>query len=269
MSALEKTSAFAPSALAGRICIVTGAGSGIGRAITLRLVELGAHVTGLGRRAEKLAETEAAAAHLPGRFRFDTCDIRDHETTAAKIAAASEANGLDLLVNNAGGQFYAPALAISQRGWSSVVDLNLNAAFNLIKSAHPYLARNRGAVVSISLSGIDRGIMGAAHSVAARAGVLGLSRTLAQEWASDGIRLNCIGPGIVFTENLDADARALIESDMSGIPLGRATDTNEVAELVAFLATNSARMITGQLLHIDGGAHIGAGVHGWRPEANA
>ncbi len=258
--------ALRPGLLAGRRCLVTGAGSGIGRAIALRLAALGADVVGLGRRIDALEETGSLAA---GVFRSLSCDVRDSQALAETVDAAAGDHGLDFVVNNAGGQFYAPATAISRRGWDAVIDLNLSAVFSLLSAARPHLVRRRGAVASISLTGIDRGIMGAAHSVAARAGVLGLTRTLALEWAPDGVRLNCVGPGMVFTENLDPAARARAEADMSAIPLSRATDVSEVAELIAFLASDAARMMTGQFLQIDGGAHIGRGIHAWSPEQAA
>jgi len=261
--------ALRPGLLAGRRCLVTGAGSGIGRAIALRLTALGGEVVGLGRRQDALEETGARALDMNGSFRALTCDVRDASALTEAVDAAASGHGIDFLVNNAGGQFYAPATAISRRGWDAVIDLNLSAVFSLLSAARPHLAQRRGGVASISLTGIDRGIMGAAHSVAARAGVLGLTRTLALEWAQEGIRLNCVGPGIVFTENLDPAARARAEADMSAVPLNRATDVTEIAELMAFLASDAARMMTGQFLQIDGGAHIGRGIHAWSPEQAA
>lgn len=266
---LMNEGALRPGLLAGRRCLVTGAGSGIGRAIALRLTALGGEVIGLGRRQDTLDETGARTAGMAGSFRGRTCDVRDTAALGGAVETAAGDHGIDFLVNNAGGQFYAPATAISRRGWDAVIDLNLSAVFSLLSAARPHLARRRGGVASISLTGIDRGIMGAAHSVAARAGVLGLTRTLALEWSSDGIRLNCVGPGIVFTESLDPAARARAEADMSAIPLDRSTDVTEVAELIAFLASDAARMMTGQFLQIDGGAHIGRGIHAWSPEQAA
>ncbi len=250
---------LAEGCLAGRRGLVTGAGSGIGRAVATRLAELGMTVTGVGRRAEALAETEALCP--PGRFEARPCNLRDPAALEALVAGLPD-DGLDLLVNNAGGQFYAPAEAISRRGWEAVIDLNLTAVFALTQACRSRLAARRGAVVSLSLSGVERGSRGLAHSVAARAGVLGLTRTLALEWAAEGIRLNCLAPGTVVTEAFAAAAdEAEIARLAAASPLGRTTAPEEVAELVAFLAGPAGAMITGQLLHLDGGADLGPGLH--------
>lgn len=251
-----------PQVHQGRSAFVTGAGSGIGRAIALRLVSLGMAVFGTGRRAEALQETATLAEGLEGAFSFEPCNVRDTDAIEALVARVGERQGIDLLVNNAGGQFFAPATAISRKGWDAVIDLNLSAVFIVTRAAYPFLKARRGSVVNISLSGVDRGSTGIAHSIAARAGVLGLTRTLALEWARDGISLNCIGPGAVLTEGLAGEAaRDMLDRLVAATPMGRATSVEEVAELVAFLATPAAHLMSGQLIQIDGAAHLGSGLH--------
>lgn len=266
MSAAAETRVLAPGTLRGLSAVVTGAGTGIGRAVTLRLAELGAHVTGFGRHESTLKETGDLLES--GSYDYRVCNVRDTDAVTAAVAETGQKHGLGLLVNNAGGQFFAPAVEISANGWRSVLDLNLTSIFHITKAAHQFLADSGGSVVNISLSGVERGGMGMAHSIAARSGVLGLTRTLALEWAADGIRLNCIGPGTVLTHALSDEASKHVLGNLvnRATPMRRSTPPEDVAELVAFLASPAGALMTGQLLQIDGGAHLGAGLH-MLPEA--
>lgn len=239
-------------ALRGRTALVTGAGSGIGRAVALRLLELGAFVLGVGRRAERLAETAALAR--TDRFRFEPLDIRDRAAAASFVAAVG---GLDLLVNNAGGQFVAPATEISRHGFDAVVDLNLTALASLVQAARPGLAVRGGRVVSLSLSAPERGIAGLAHSAAARAGVAALTRSLARRWRDDGIRLFCLAPGTVLTSGVGEELPAsVLARIVESTPLGRDTTPAEVAEWVAALGAGVADAVSGALIELDGGSGL-------------
>lgn len=251
------------NSLSERHAIVTGAGSGIGQAIAVRLTELGANVTGIGRNEDSLWDTERRAKGKSGSFRWFQADVRDSALIRSVIAKAAADTGIDVLVNNAGGQFYAATDDISDNGFRSIVDLNLNAVFTVISEAKKYLALRGGSIVNISLSGVDRGGVGLAHSLAARAGVLAMTKSIALEWAHLGIRANCVAPGVVISEQLpEAIATALREEVVPrSVPAGRPTPIDDVAELVAYLATPASRMITGQVLQIDGAAHLGRGLH--------
>lgn len=263
------TQVLAPGTSEGLSAIVTGAGSGIGRAIVLRLIKLGANVTGVGRHADTLDETGSLTAD-PSRYTAVAADVRDRDAVTELVTEVGERAGVGLLVNNAGGQFFAPATSISSNGWDAVIDLNLSANFHITKTAYPYLAASRGSVLNLSLSGVERGGMGMAHSISARAGVLGLTRTLALEWAKDGIRVNCLGPGTVITSALGDEASEHVLGNLveKATPMKKATSVEEVAELTAFLASPAGALMTGQLIQIDGGAHLGQGLH-MLPEAYA
>jgi citronellol/citronellal dehydrogenase len=216
----------------------------------LRLISLGASVVGVGRREERLAETAALAGEL---FRYAVLNVRE----PGAAAFVRSLGGLDLLVNNAGGQFVAPAETISRRGFDAVVDLNLTALAALIRAARPGLVERKGRVVNLSLSAPERGIAGLAHSAAARAGVAALTKALAVEWHGDGVRLLCLAPGTVLTagvgEELPPD---VLERIVQTTPLGRDTSLPEVAEWVAALGSGIADAVSGALIELDGGSGL-------------
>jgi citronellol/citronellal dehydrogenase len=253
--------ALAPRCLLGRRALVSGAGTGIGRAIAIRLAELGASVVGVGRRPDPMAETAAlvAAGRGPGEFAWRSLDVRDREAAAATLAEVAAEDGLDLLVNNAGGQFIAPATEISDRGMASVLDLNLTAVANLTRAARPFLAAGGGTVVTISLSAPERGITGLAHSASARAAILALTAGLAREWHDEGIRLYGLAPGTVLTDGVRGEMPPeALAATLRSTPLRADTAVAEIAEWVAALAAGVGPLPSGTVLQLDGGA----GIHG-------
>jgi len=236
---------------AGRTALVTGAGSGIGAAVALRLAELGAAVIGVGRRLPPLLETAALA---PDRIRVRTLDIRDRPAANAFVTALPS---LDLLVNNAGGQFVAPAVNISPRGFGAVLDLNLTATAALIYAARPALAAAGGRVVSLSLSAPERGTAGLAHSTTARAAIAALTATAARDWDGDGIRLFCLAPGTVHTAGVAGEvAGDVLDRAVARSLLGRDTSLAEVAEWVAALGSGALDVFSGTHFEIDGGSGL-------------
>jgi citronellol/citronellal dehydrogenase len=245
---------LAEGVLAGKVALVSGAGTGIGRAVSLRLVALGARVVGVGRRPEPLAETAALAGPA---FTGHSLNVRDEAAVRSFVDALGTEHGLDILVNNAGGQFVARASEISDGGMRAVLDLNLTAVARMTALARPWLADGGGTVVTISLSSPDRGIPGLAHSAVARSAIVGLTSRLAEEWRDEGIRLYCLAPGTVLTDGVrDELTESALAAVLERTPLGRDTSVDEVAEWVAALAAGIAPAASGSLIELDGGAGL-------------
>jgi citronellol/citronellal dehydrogenase len=250
---------LADGSLAGRTALVTGGGSGIGRASALLLSRLGARVVVVGRTPEALAETVAlaAAAGHAGVVTTAVCDVREPEAVDALLdAVLAELGRIDVLVNNAGGQFPSAGEALSYKGFRAVTRLNLDATWYLTArvAERSMLPQRYGKVISITMSP-HRGTPGMAHSSAARAAVESLTRTLAAEWGPRGVRLVAIAPGFVLTE---AIARYGIDPALlaSVPPLRSLQSADEVAALVAFLASPAGDYITGTTIAADGGLDV-------------
>ena len=251
----ERSQIFAPGLLDGRVCVVSGAGSGLGRASAIELARLGATVVGCGRRVEPLAETAAATDGVGGSFESQAMDIRDDEAVARLIDGVVERHGrLDVLVNNAGGQFLSPAEAISPKGFRTVIELNVTGTWLMTHAAatKAFIPQGGGTVVSVTLSP-HNGMPGMVHSGAARAAVENMMRTLSVEWSRFGIRLCAIAAGQFDTETLRTKyPREVVENVAGTVPLGRLGTEEEMAWLVAYLASPAGAFFSGSVLTMDG-----------------
>ena len=246
---------LADGCLDGRSALVTGGGSGIGRASALLLARLGAKVAVTGRREEELAETAAlaVAAGYEHPILTVSCDVREPENVDAMLdEVLAKHEYIDILVNNAGGQFMAPAESITYNGFRAVTRLNLDATWYITTqvASRSMIERGYGKIVSITMTP-RRGLPGMSHSSAARAGVESLTRTLSVEWGKYGIRTAAIAPGIVHTA---AWERYGLDPDMMGekMPTNRLQSADDVASLVGFLVSPGGDYISGATIVADG-----------------
>lgn len=255
-------SAFRPDLFHGKVALVTGGGSGIGKGIAAALLEHGAVVAIVGRKADRLA---AVAAELGERCTALACDVRDPVAVDAMIAGVREQLGeLDVVVNGAAGNFLAPAATLSSNGFRTVLDIDAVGTYNVSRAAFLAGMRERGgSIVNISATLHYGGTPLQVHAAAAKAAVDAMTRTLAVEWGPAGVRVNAIAPGpIDDTEGVarlvPPDLRARITG---AIPLRRFGRIDEIAALTLFLASDAASLVTGAVVVADGGA--------WLPGAHA
>jgi citronellol/citronellal dehydrogenase len=270
MSESAASRIFRPGLLEGQVCLVSGAGSGLGRETALELARLGAAVVGCGRRQEPLAETAELAGDLDGSFGHETMDIREEEAVERLIDGVLERHGrLDTLINNAGGQFLSPAEAITPKGFRTVIELNVQGTWLMTHAAatKAFIPQGGGKVLSVTLSP-HNGMPGMVHSGAARAAVENMMRTLAVEWARFGITTCALAAGQFATETLMTKYPQVVVDNLErSIPIGRAGRPEEIAWLVAYLASPAGDFVSGTTITIDGARDNWAGP--WPPAAIA
>jgi citronellol/citronellal dehydrogenase len=245
-----------PDANSGRVALVTGGGTGIGRATALELARSGARVAVCGRRPEPLAGVRAEIEGAGGECLAVAGDLREPSDVERVVGAALERFGaLDVLVNNAGGQFSAPAEEISENGWGAVERATVDAVWSVTRAVavRAMIPGGGGLIVFVGFSPL-RGIPGFAHACAGRAAVANLASGLALEWSRHGIRTVCVAPGTILTEGLEGYGPEAIERWARSVPLGRLGRPEEVASVIAFLASAGGAYVTGTTIAVDGGA---------------
>jgi len=249
---------FAADALEGRVVVVSGGAGGIGRAIAWLMARVGAHVVVAGRDRNKL---DALVSEISARgltASTHTTDIREPDAVGGLFDTVWADHGrLDILVNSAGGQFPQAAIDFSVKGWNTVINTNLNGTWYMMQAAAQRWRdrKHPGSIVNIVVV-TTHGLYGIAHSIAARSGVIGLSRAVAVEWAPLNIRVNCVAPGAIETQGWNVytpEARAAYPRSN---PMMRAGSPWDIAEASVFLAAPSGKFVTGETLTVDGGGQL-------------
>ena len=249
-------SIFRPGLFAGQTVLITGGGSGIGRALAFELASLGANLALLGRKAEKLHSVAQELAASGSKISCHVCDIREEDAVRASVAEVLAQHGrIDALVNNAGGQFPAALKDISKKGWDAVLQTNLTGGFLMAREVlTQYMQQHGGAIVNLIADCVgSMPMMG--HSGAARAGMLGFTETAACEWAQYGVRVNAVAPGYIASSGMDnypPQVLPLLRQAVQGVALQRMGTEAETAAAICFLLSPAASFISGSCLRVDG-----------------
>ena len=255
---LARPTVYAPELFKDQVVLVSGGGSGLGQATAILFARLGAHVVICGRDQEKLSAAAEVFTGAGLSIETHALTIRDADAVDQMIGAVWERHGqLDVLVNNAGGQYAQPALDFSVKGWNAVVDTNLNGTWYMTQAAAKHwVAQKQGGNIVNVVADIWRGLPQMAHTTAARAGVIYMSKSVAVEWAPHGIRVNCLAPGCcessAFARYTPEGRATLFQSN----PMRKAGDEWDVAEGIIYLAAPSGKFITGEVITVDGGQQL-------------
>jgi len=247
------------NALDGKLALVTGATRGIGRAIALELARHGARVVGTATTAQGAADIGQALAQAGANGQGRVLDVRDAAGCEALVEELQKSAGaVDVLVNNAGITRDNLALRMKDAEWDDVMETNLKAVFRLSRAVMRGMMKARwGRIINITSVVGAAGNAGQANYAAAKAGVTGLTKSLARELGSRGITVNCVAPGFIDTDMTRALPQAQREALLGQIPLGRLGDAGDVAAAVAYLASPGAGYVTGCVLHVNGGMYMG------------
>jgi citronellol/citronellal dehydrogenase len=261
-------SAFAPGLMAGRVALVTGGGSGIGRCTAHELAALGARVALLGRKADKLLAVQAEITQDGGVASTHVCDIRQEDAVRQVVAQVLAAHGrIDALVNNAGGQYITPLAQTSAKGWQAVIDTNLTGGFLVARECYLQAMQHQGGAIVNIVADMWGSMPGMGHSGAARAGMVSFTETAALEWAASGVRVNAVAPGYIASSGMDhypPEHGPRLRAMAATVPLGRFGNEAETSAGIVFLLSPAASFISGTVLRIDGArpqARLGWDIH--------
>ncbi len=252
----ELSTIYDTDLLRDKVVLVSGAGSGIGKAIAFLFSRLGAKLYICGRKLEKLETTIEAIESWGGEVHAKAMSIREPEQVSELMDDVWKTYGqLDILVNNAGGQFPGLAIDFSLKGWKAVIDTNLNGTWYMMQAAAKQWRDHQqpGNIINITAA-ISRGLTGMAHTAAARAGVNFLTKTVAVEWAPYNIRVNCVAPGAIESTGFYQYPEEFIDGFYRVNPMLRAGSTHDIAQAVVYLAADSGKFINGEVLNVDGGS---------------
>jgi citronellol/citronellal dehydrogenase len=248
------THCFSDGLLAGKLALVTGGGTGIGKATALELARSGAELVIAARRLDVLEEAakeiKQESAKLVHVMQVDIRSVESVQKLSSEIAARW--GQVDILINNAGGQFPQPAEDFTPNGWRAIIDLNLNGAWNMTQAMGRQMLAGRGGCICQIIMTVGRGNPGIAHSGAARAGVAELTRSLSYEWGPK-VRINCVGPGSIVTQGFEDTYDEDVLGDINDTPLPHPGTEEDIANGVVFLVSPAGRFITGETLMVDGG----------------